>query len=452
MIFTATKYQLKTVATGRVFDDEGWTLDDKECPTPSMVRPVYENKQLDVKEGACLGLYRYADWLPIKTMLNHPSEPITYKSEGLARRLGLRNLYITFNGWWPERGAKMTTCSFKEMEAFSVCARLGEEQRNKVLVVASAGNTARAFAKVCSDNGIKLLLCVPQDNIKALWFDKPLNPCVKLITTESGSDYFDAHASHPETVFCYNTVNSFFINHDKDTLLSAYFMHDNVIYMIETDKTDSYLSKFDGQKPIRLNKLNQRYQYIGCSNLGYFSGGNGGLFYCLPSQNNSDDKFYLIDTSNNFVKIIDVITNQRPSLSFSGKDGLKETLAFVTDRFSSKTIEDADALESHLGSYRNIIPSYLKYKSQYKSESRTYYRLVDKNTFTSAEYGYDPNTGFLNSLFLEWRPSSELSESRYNNKKDKSFPERQIRQKVIATINHYLVSQRKKTEIHIFGH
>ena len=59
-------------------------------------------------------------------------------------------------------------------------------------MVASAGNTARAFAKVCSDNGIKLLLCVPQDNINALWFDKPLNDCVKLITTESGSDYFDA--------------------------------------------------------------------------------------------------------------------------------------------------------------------------------------------------------------------------------------------------------------------
>ena len=192
MIFTATKYQLQTVATGRVFSDEGWTLDDKQCDKPSMVRPIYEKKQLDVKAGACLGLYRYADWLPIKKMLQNPSEPITYKSEGLAKRLGLNNLYITFNGWWPERGAKMKTCSFKEMEAFSVCARLDEEQKNKVLVVASAGNTARAFAKVCSDNGIKLLLCVPQDNINALWFDKPLNPCVKLITTESGSDYFDA--------------------------------------------------------------------------------------------------------------------------------------------------------------------------------------------------------------------------------------------------------------------
>ena len=192
MIFTPTKYQLQTVATGRVFSDEGWTLDDKQCDKPSMVRPVYEQKQLNVREGKELGLYRYADWLPIKQMLQNPSEPITYKSEKLAHRLGLSNLYITFNGWWPERGARMTTCSFKEMEAYSVCARMGEELKDKVLVVASAGNTARAFAKVCSDNGIKLLLCVPQDNIKALWFDQPLNPCVKLITTESGSDYFDA--------------------------------------------------------------------------------------------------------------------------------------------------------------------------------------------------------------------------------------------------------------------
>ena len=192
MIFTPTNYRLQTVATGRLFDDEGWTLDDKQCDKPSMVRPVYEKKQLEVKEGACLGLYRYADWLPIKTMLRHPSEPITYKSEGLAQRLGLHNLYITFNGWWPERNARMTTCSFKEMEAYSVCARLGDDLKDKVLVVASAGNTARAFAKVCSDNDIKLLLCVPQDNINALWFDKPLKPCVKLITTESGSDYFDA--------------------------------------------------------------------------------------------------------------------------------------------------------------------------------------------------------------------------------------------------------------------
>jgi len=59
-------------------------------------------------------------------------------------------------------------------------------------VVASAGNTARAFAHVCSDNNIPLLLCVPEDNLDALWFNKPINPCVKLVCTRKGSDYFDA--------------------------------------------------------------------------------------------------------------------------------------------------------------------------------------------------------------------------------------------------------------------
>jgi cysteate synthase len=65
-------------------------------------------------------------------------------------------------------------------------------EMDKILVVASAGNTARAFAQVCSDNLIPLLLCVPQDNLNALWFDAPLNDCVKLICSCPGSDYFDA--------------------------------------------------------------------------------------------------------------------------------------------------------------------------------------------------------------------------------------------------------------------
>ena len=185
------KYKLMNVADGRIFDDKGWILDDPEGKAPSLVRAVFEQKQLHVGDDS-LGLYKFADWMPIQRLLENPSCPITYKSEKLAKKLGLNSLYITFSGWWPERGARMTTCSFKETEAYSVCARLGEGQKDLVLVVASAGNTARAFAKVCSDNGIPLLLCVPQDNIKALWFDKPLNPCVKLFTTASGSDYFDA--------------------------------------------------------------------------------------------------------------------------------------------------------------------------------------------------------------------------------------------------------------------
>lgn len=189
--FTPTAYQLQSVATGNIFPDTGWILDPPGEEKPSLIRAIYKNKQLILK-GKDFGLYTFADWLPINRMLKGSSAPVTYKSVGLAKTLGLKNLYITFSGYWPEKGALMRSCSFKETEAFAVGGRMSESQYTDVLVVASAGNTARAFAQVCSDNKIPLLLCVPEDNLDALWFEAPLNPCVKLIVTEKGSDYFDA--------------------------------------------------------------------------------------------------------------------------------------------------------------------------------------------------------------------------------------------------------------------
>ena len=188
--FKPTKYTLKCVATGREFDDSGWILDDAECKTPSLVRAHYEKKQIEVKPDS-YGLYKFCDWLPVKRMLKGSSAPVTYKSEALAKHLGLDNLWITLNGYCPEKGVKMSTCSFKETEAYTVCARI-DDKEERVMVVASAGNTARAFAKVCSDNNIKLLLAVPSDNLNALWFTEPLNDCVKLIACDKGGDYFDA--------------------------------------------------------------------------------------------------------------------------------------------------------------------------------------------------------------------------------------------------------------------
>lgn len=188
--FTPTSYTLKCVATGHEFDDAGWTLEYKSCTEPSLIRTIYAKKQLEVKDDSC-GLYKFCDWLPVNRMLKGSAAPVTYRSEGLARHLGLDNLYITLNGYYPERGAAMTTCSFKETEAYSVCGRT-DPNEDRILVVASAGNTARAFAKVCSENNIRLLLSVPADNLSAMWFDKPLAPCVKLIACERGGDYFDA--------------------------------------------------------------------------------------------------------------------------------------------------------------------------------------------------------------------------------------------------------------------
>ena len=188
--FKATEYILESVNTGKQFKDKGWSLDAPEETEPTLIRAIYNKKQIDVKDSSH-GIYRFADWLPIHKTLAGSSAPVTYKSIGLANHLGLNNLYITFSGYWPEKGAKFSTCSFKETEAYTVCGRLSSNEK-KVLVVASAGNTARAFAHVCSDNNIPLLLCVPEDNLNALWFNKPINDCVKLVVTKSGSDYFDA--------------------------------------------------------------------------------------------------------------------------------------------------------------------------------------------------------------------------------------------------------------------
>ena len=185
-----TDYVLESRCCGTKFADHKWELDCPNRDGAALIFANYAKKQLEVKENLP-GLYKYSDWLPICRMLEGSGAPVTYKSEGLARELGLTNLYITFNGCWPEKGANMRTGTFKECEAFAVCARVNGNG-DKVMVVASAGNTARAFARVCSENKIPLLLCIPEDCLDAMWSAKPLDPCVKLVATAKGSDYFDA--------------------------------------------------------------------------------------------------------------------------------------------------------------------------------------------------------------------------------------------------------------------
>lgn len=190
MEFSPTKYKLQSVLSGKIFNDTGWMLEAPGEEGTTLIRAIYEKNQLNLRAKDC-GLYTFADWLPIQRMLEGSSAPVTYKSTGLAKELGMNNLWITFSGYWPEKEVLMKTCSFKETEAYSVCGRMSPAQ-NEVLVVASAGNTARAFARVCSDNHIPLLLCVPEDNINSLWFDRPINDSVELVVSETGSDYFDA--------------------------------------------------------------------------------------------------------------------------------------------------------------------------------------------------------------------------------------------------------------------
>ena len=98
MEFSPTKYTIQSVLSGKTFEDTGWMLESPGEEGKTLIRALYEQKQLNLKDDSW-GFYKFADWLPIRRMLEGSAPPVTYKSEGLARELGMSNLWITFSGY-----------------------------------------------------------------------------------------------------------------------------------------------------------------------------------------------------------------------------------------------------------------------------------------------------------------------------------------------------------------
>jgi cysteate synthase len=148
----------------------------------SLLRTEYFARQLTPRDLP--GIWKFYDWLPVMKPLRGVGErPVTYKSEGLAKVLGLENLYISFSGYWPERNVTMSTCSFKDLEAPPTIQHVKERGDDSVLVVASIGNTARAFAQAASLADQPLVLVVPEKGLSRLWITtKPSdNICVVAV-------------------------------------------------------------------------------------------------------------------------------------------------------------------------------------------------------------------------------------------------------------------------------
>jgi len=116
---------------------------------------------------------------------------IIYQSKQLGKIIGLPNLWIAFSGYWPEREASLETATFKELEACSVLSRK-PSLCEKTLVVASAGNTAAAFAYVCSVNKIPCLIIIPESGLDRLQFDEAVDPIVRIVSITELADYYDA--------------------------------------------------------------------------------------------------------------------------------------------------------------------------------------------------------------------------------------------------------------------
>lgn len=134
-------------------------------------------------------MFRYKGFLPVVRVPRTAGRTVVYRSQGLARMLGLPNLWIAFNGYWPERGALLETATFKDLEAHAVLGRLPEQPM--ILTVASAGNTGAAFAWECSRAQVPCVLTVPARGLGRFKFKTELDPCVNLVVIEDG-DYQDA--------------------------------------------------------------------------------------------------------------------------------------------------------------------------------------------------------------------------------------------------------------------
>ncbi|HZT34280.1 MAG TPA: cysteate synthase [Nitrososphaera sp.] len=187
------EYNLKCLACQASYEDDGSRLHCERDHEPAFLVTEYKQK-LFTCDTTCAGIFRYRNWLPIQRILpcaTGASGLVTYQSKRLSRLTGLPNLWLTFNGYWPEKGAHAETATFKELEAYAVLARLPEKQR-KILVISSAGSTAAAFALICSRYHFPCLVLVPSTGWQKMSFTEPLHACVKLVELKARADYSDA--------------------------------------------------------------------------------------------------------------------------------------------------------------------------------------------------------------------------------------------------------------------
>lgn len=183
---TDRNYTLRCVEDGQEVE-EHYTL---SCPHghKGLLRACYKAKQLTI--GPEDNVFRFKDWLPISRTYPTDAGPVAFRSPGLARELGLDDLWVGFTGYYPERGAFAVSGSFKELEALPTYARLSGFSDDSV-VIASAGNTARAFAEVGNRIGRKCVVVVPESAAKGMTVTED-NGTATLLAVKG--DYADAIA------------------------------------------------------------------------------------------------------------------------------------------------------------------------------------------------------------------------------------------------------------------
>ena len=184
------KYNLYCPGCKITFDDVFSNLCPRCGNDGPLVKAQYETDNF--QPLALDNFWKFRPWLPCEGWPDMiKSKIVVYKSIKFAKELGLKNLYIAFNGYWPEKNANMVTCTFKELEAPPTFQR-AVEKRIGNLIIASAGNTARAFIYTAKYFDLELYVVVPKNALDklVLSFEAPEN--VTIIVIDHNSDYTDS--------------------------------------------------------------------------------------------------------------------------------------------------------------------------------------------------------------------------------------------------------------------
>jgi cysteate synthase len=137
------------------------------------------------------GIFRFADFLPPTATFETRIGPTAYRSEHLATKLGLKRLIIGYNGYAPHLGAHNLTGTFKDFEALPTLLFLREHGINAI-TLASAGNTARAFAYAGTLLDFRVHIVVPERLLSSLWIPIEPSEAVRVTVVADSRDYFRA--------------------------------------------------------------------------------------------------------------------------------------------------------------------------------------------------------------------------------------------------------------------
>jgi cysteate synthase len=177
-------FSIKCRACGKALEN-AFCAFCEHCKDALLVTDYHDISFSDRGSG---GVWRF-NWLPVHAPTIPQPGPVVYRSQGLAGSIGLEHLYIAFNGYWPEKGALLETCTFKEFEA-AVVLQNARENGLTGLIVASAGNTARAFAHLSAVTGFPVVIVVPKMCLGEMWYLERSSTVPTLAVGDG--DYSDA--------------------------------------------------------------------------------------------------------------------------------------------------------------------------------------------------------------------------------------------------------------------